>query len=271
MNTATAKRVVIGSMLVIVLASTVRRIASDKGPTVRAPIGGLFAAAGLTALAGPAPQVAAQLALIALVAELVVDGPYLIDATKSATGEHKPTAPIAEGVNEAGSALVRAVEGLTGSGTRWWSSSLGSSVGAAGSAVSGAVSGATSAAGMVKFKSAAGQTITCAPSVADALAGMIAAAKADGVTLTGSCWRSPETTAKLRIKNGCPDVNVSPASSCRIPTARPGQSMHEKGLAIDFDRCGYGSAAHNWLKANASRYGFRQLPTESWHWSTNGS
>ena len=27
----------------------------------------------------------------------------------------------------------------------------------------------------------------------------------------------------------------------------------------------------DWLRANAGRFGFRQLPSESWHWSTTGS
>ncbi|WNG61464.1 M15 family metallopeptidase [Archangium gephyra] len=26
-----------------------------------------------------------------------------------------------------------------------------------------------------------------------------------------------------------------------------------------------------WLKANAARYGFINLPSEPWHWSTNGN
>lgn len=100
--------------------------------------------------------------------------------------------------------------------------------------------------------------------------------------LGGSGYRSPEGTARLRIANGCPDVYDSPASSCRIPTARPGSSEHEKGLAVDFTwqgqticyprsstRC-TGNAAFDWLQANAARFGFHNLPSEAWHWSTTG-
>ena len=30
------------------------------------------------------------------------------------------------------------------------------------------------------------------------------------------------------------------------------------------------SAGFKWLKANAARYGFYNLPSEAWHWSTTG-
>lgn len=106
--------------------------------------------------------------------------------------------------------------------------------------------------------------------VAEAVGRMIRAARADGVSLSGWGWRSSQRTAELRVINGCPDVNQSPPSSCRIPTARPGQSMHEFGRAIDFERCWYSSACFQWLSGNAAEYGFVNLPGESWHWSTNG-
>ncbi len=107
-------------------------------------------------------------------------------------------------------------------------------------------------------------------SIADAVGQMIRDARDAGVTLTGSGWRSPERTAELRVINGCPDIYESSPSSCRIPTARPGQSMHERGLAIDFASCWRGSACFIWLSNNAATYGFFNLPSESWHWSTNG-
>ena len=107
-------------------------------------------------------------------------------------------------------------------------------------------------------------------SVSDAVGRMIRDARSAGVNLTGSGWRSPERTAQLRVINGCPDVYESSPSSCRIPTARPGQSMHERGLAIDFASCWRGSACFIWLSNNAANYGFFNLPSESWHWSTNG-
>ena len=54
------------------------------------------------------------------------------------------------------------------------------------------------------------------------------------------------------------------------PTAQPGTSMHERGLAIDFDNCSRGTAAYGWLSGHAGQYGFHNLPSESWHWSVNG-
>ena len=60
------------------------------------------------------------------------------------------------------------------------------------------------------------------------------------------------------------------AGSCRPPTAKPGQSQHEIGLAIDFSNCSRSSACFGWLRGNASRFGYYNLPSESWHWSTSG-
>ena len=107
-------------------------------------------------------------------------------------------------------------------------------------------------------------------SVQDQVTRMISDARSAGVTLAGYSFRSPERTAELRVINGCPDVYTASPSSCRIPTARPGSSMHERGLAIDFQSCWRGSDCFVWLSNNAANYGYFNLPSESWHWSTNG-
>jgi LAS superfamily LD-carboxypeptidase LdcB len=68
-----------------------------------------------------------------------------------------------------------------------------------------------------------------------------------------------------------------PASQCSPPTAIPGTSEHERGLAIDF-RCNgqsIGQRARSnpcfvWLSRHAAEYGFYNLPSEAWHWSTTG-
>lgn len=106
--------------------------------------------------------------------------------------------------------------------------------------------------------------------IAPQVRALLTDADADGITLGGSGWRSTETTRELRVRNGCPDIDVSPSSSCDTPTALPGHSMHERGLAIDFD-IDAGSPEHAWLQANAARYGLFNLPSEYWHWSTTGS
>ncbi len=124
--------------------------------------------------------------------------------------------------------------------------------------------------------------ITVAASLAPQLEALLNHARADGIVFGGHGYRSPEVTARLRRVNGCPDIYESPASSCRVPTARPGSSMHEKGLAVDFTYRGQticfprpgshcaGNAGFEWLKQHAGTYGLRNLPTEAWHWSTNG-
>ncbi len=50
-----------------------------------------------------------------------------------------------------------------------------------------------------------------------------------------------------------------PSSQCSPPTARPGNSMHEQGLAIDFVNCSsHSTACWQWLDAHAAAYGFLQ-------------
>ena len=117
--------------------------------------------------------------------------------------------------------------------------------------------------------------IQVASSIAGQLAALLSAADAAGLSLSGGGYRSPAAQIQTRRNNGCPDVYNSPASACSPPTARPGQSMHERGLAIDFTCSGVlirsrSSPCFVWLAGNAGRFGLRNLPSEPWHWSTNG-
>ena len=112
-------------------------------------------------------------------------------------------------------------------------------------------------------------------SMAGSLEDLLAAAEADGIRYGGGGYRDPEDQRRLRQAN-CPDPETSPASSCSPPTARPGQSMHERGLAVDFTYGGRiissrSSPGYKWLDQNASRFGLYNLPSEPWHWSTNGN
>lgn len=116
-------------------------------------------------------------------------------------------------------------------------------------------------------------------SIADQLARMLSAADADGIRLSGGGYRSSARQIELRKKHCGTSYyavyQMSP-SRCRPPTARPGQSNHERGLAIDFTYNGRvinsrSSPAFQWLKANAASYGFYNLPSEPWHWSVNGN
>ena len=53
-----------------------------------------------------------------------------------------------------------------------------------------------------------------------------------------------------------------------------GRSNHEKGLAIDFTNAGRliisrSSAVFQALQRIAPRFGFKNLPSEPWHWSVD--
>jgi D-alanyl-D-alanine carboxypeptidase len=117
--------------------------------------------------------------------------------------------------------------------------------------------------------------ITVHKSIAFAFKRMLDDAKADGVVLSGSGYRSTQRQIELRTVNGCPDVWTAPPSSCRVPTAIPGRSLHELGLAVDISSGGKTitpkSPGYAWLAAHAAGYGFVNLPSEPWHWSITGS
>ena len=121
--------------------------------------------------------------------------------------------------------------------------------------------------------------ITVDASIANALAGLIEAAASSGFALGGNGYRSADAQIAVR-RNNCGsssyDIWQKPASQCRPPAARPGTSMHELGLAIDFTCNGaligsYGSACYGWMRSNAPSFGFHNRPGEAWHWSTNGN
>ena len=121
--------------------------------------------------------------------------------------------------------------------------------------------------------------IYVAKSIAGRLQGLLSAATSAGISLGGGGYRSSASQITLRTAH-CGSTPYAiyqmPASQCRPPTAKPGASMHERGLAVDFTAGGAlitsrTSPAFVWLKANASSFGFYNLPSEPWHWSTNGN
>ncbi|MBJ82852.1 MAG: hypothetical protein CL462_08115 [Acidimicrobiaceae bacterium] len=114
-------------------------------------------------------------------------------------------------------------------------------------------------------------------SIADKLLALLKAASRDGIRLGGGGYRSSTSQIALRRAH-CGTSNWAvyskPSYQCRPPTARPGASMHERGLAVDFTQNGRAlwsnTSGYRWLKRNAAKYGFRNLPSEPWHWSVNG-
>ncbi len=123
------------------------------------------------------------------------------------------------------------------------------------------------------------QGITVNADIAADVDALLTAARADGVPLSGWGYRSSDSQIALRMQN-CGttsyDVWEKPASACSPPTAIPGRSMHEQGRAIDFTYQGSTITSHSnpgyqWLSQHGSSYGLFNLPSEPWHWSTNGS
>lgn len=126
---------------------------------------------------------------------------------------------------------------------------------------------------------ASGIRVSCA--IADDVNAMVAAAASDGLVLTGGGYRDPAQQIALRrahCGSSYQAIYVVGASACSPPTARPGTSQHELGLAIDF-RCNGASIGQYhranpcvvWLAEHAAGYGFHPLKSEAWHWSTTGN
>jgi len=99
-----------------------------------------------------------------------------------------------------------------------------------------------------------------------------------GITMCGYGYRDPADQVAVRRSN-CGTSNYAiyqaPSSYCSPPTARPGTSLHEQGLAIDFTSgggtIGSGGSAYSWLQDNAANYGLYNLAGEPWHWSVDGN
>ncbi|WP_419910731.1 M15 family metallopeptidase [Candidatus Poriferisodalis sp.] len=115
-------------------------------------------------------------------------------------------------------------------------------------------------------------------SIANKVHDLLVHAAQDGIGLSGGGYRSAASQIALRRAHcGTSEWAIwqKPSYQCRPPTARPGKSMHERGLAIDFIYNGRSvssrsNPAFRWLAANAATYGLKNLPSEPWHWSTNG-
>lgn len=107
------------------------------------------------------------------------------------------------------------------------------------------------------------------PNFRSGVAAMMQAAEAEGIDLKiTSAYRSPELQAKLyedALKK------YGSAAAARKWVAPPGNSMHNKGMAVDFAGSNGGllrdanSREAKWLKANAERFGLAvPLSNEPW-------
>jgi len=118
--------------------------------------------------------------------------------------------------------------------------------------------------------------ITVNAQIASNVQGLLNKSSSDGLKLTGGGFRTMQQQISLRTSNGCPDIYDAPSDRCRTPTARPGYSNHQMGLAIDFSSSGslirsQSSSGFIWLNndLNAKNYGLFNLLSEPWHWSVD--
>ena len=114
--------------------------------------------------------------------------------------------------------------------------------------------------------------------IADDVDGLVAALEAEGFDMGGWGYRNHQEQIDLRRSHcGSSEWEIwqKPSHQCRPPTARPGRSNHEKGLAIDFTESGRlitsrSSAVFQALQRLAPQFGLKNLPSEPWHWSVDG-
>ena len=120
--------------------------------------------------------------------------------------------------------------------------------------------------------------ITVASSIAGQLASLLNAASAGGLHARRQrlprLQRADRPPARRTAAPATTPSTRCPRSSARPPTAIPGRSKHEQGLAVDFTIDGHtlrtSDGAYRWMVANAASYGFVNLPGEPWHWSVGG-
>jgi LAS superfamily LD-carboxypeptidase LdcB len=96
------------------------------------------------------------------------------------------------------------------------------------------------------------------PSAANKFEQMKTAAAKDGINLNiNNAYRSYEKQVEMANRLGLYSQGGK--------AARPGTSNHGWGKAVDLNvKANPGS--FEWLKQNASKYGFKNIPREPWHW-----
>ena len=114
--------------------------------------------------------------------------------------------------------------------------------------------------------------------IVEELEGLLVAMEAEGFILGGGGYRDNSRQIELRRQHcGTSEYAIyqMSASQCSPPTARPGFSQHQVGLAVDFTHDGRiirsrNTAVFQALARIAPDYRFVNLPSEPWHWSTTG-
>jgi LAS superfamily LD-carboxypeptidase LdcB len=144
--------------------------------------------------------------------------------------------------------------------------------------VGGNGTSATPAGGISRVTCSSGGGFDVAGDIAGGVQSLLDLAADQGLGMCGTGWRDPAEQVALRRQNcGSSDYAIyeAPSSSCSPPTARPGASLHEQGLAVDFTCDGpavrRSDPCYLFLATNAATHGLYNLPSESWHWSTDGT
>ena len=103
---------------------------------------------------------------------------------------------------------------------------------------------------------------------------LIAAAEADGMPVKiNSAYRTVEDQIRVWGENCSNNIGsgLCIARKGKGTAAIPGTSNHGFGLAVDFatkglERIVKGDPLYEWLVNNGGKFGFRNIPKESWHW-----
>lgn len=114
------------------------------------------------------------------------------------------------------------------------------------------------------------------PCIAPEVERMVALANQQGLNMSGDGYRDSDGQINTR-RNNCGtsqyDIYEKPADECSPPTARPGSSRHERGTAVDFtcDGVTISSRSHPCFIFLGENTSLKNLPSEPWHWSIDGS
>jgi len=132
--------------------------------------------------------------------------------------------------------------------------------------------------GVSRISTKGGNFVLC-NRIATNVKNMVDLAETQNINLSGWGFRTMGQQIQLRIKNCGSSVEsvymTKPSGECRPATARPGNSRHESGLAVDLKCDGLSIQTRDnkcflWLKENARRFGLSNLASEPWHWSFDG-
>jgi hypothetical protein len=120
------------------------------------------------------------------------------------------------------------------------------------------------------------ETIKVHPCISAEVERIIQLANEQGLNMSGGGYRDNSAQIEARKRNcGTSDYDIydKPADECSPPTAQPGSSNHERGTAVDFtcDGSTFSSHSHPCYIFLIENTKLKNLPTEAWHWSIDGS